>query len=128
VPGIAHAVNLVGFSGATFTNAPNSGTVFVTLEPFEKRAKDPRKSGPALQAALLQKLSVIQEGLVLVIAPPPVRGIGTAGGFRMMVEDRGGRGPDALRAESTRTYAKRREWQRFRAFSDDVPCLPLGRW
>src|ERR1700751_3425580 len=57
VPGITHAVNLVGFSGATFTNAPNSGTVFVALEPFEKRAKDPRKSGPALQAALLQKLS-----------------------------------------------------------------------
>src|SRR6202035_1405925 len=98
VPGISHAVNLVGFSGATFTNAPNSGTVFVTLEPFEKRAKDPRKSGPALQVALLQKLSVIQEGLVLVIAPPPVRGIGTAGGFRMMVEDRAGRGPEALRA------------------------------
>jgi hydrophobe/amphiphile efflux-1 (HAE1) family protein len=98
VPGITHAVNLVGFSGATFTNAPNSGTVFVALEPFEKRAKDPRKSGPALQAALLQKLSVIQEGLVLVIAPPPVRGIGTASGFRMMVEDRAGRGPEALRA------------------------------
>jgi hydrophobe/amphiphile efflux-1 (HAE1) family protein len=98
VPGITHAVNLVGFSGATFTNAPNSGTVFVALEPFEKRAKDLRKSGPALQAALLQKLSVIQDGLVLVIAPPPVRGIGTAGGFRMMVEDRAGRGPEALRA------------------------------
>jgi hydrophobe/amphiphile efflux-1 (HAE1) family protein len=98
VPGITHAVNLVGFSGATFTNAPNSGTVFVALEPFEKRARDPRKSGPALQAALLQKLSVIQDGLVLVIAPPPVRGIGTAGGFRMMVEDRAGRGPEALRA------------------------------
>jgi hydrophobe/amphiphile efflux-1 (HAE1) family protein len=98
LPGITHAVNLVGFSGATFTNAPNSGTVFVALEPFEKRTKDPRKSGPALQAALLQKLSVIQEGLVLVIAPPPVRGIGTASGFRMMVEDRAGRGPEALRA------------------------------
>src|SRR5229473_659742 len=98
VPGITHAVNLVGFSGATYTNAPNSGTVFVALEPFEKRANDPRKSGPALQAALLQKLSVIQEGLILVIAPPPVRGIGTAGGFRMMVEDRAGQGPEALRA------------------------------
>src|SRR5882672_6469815 len=97
-PGVAHAVNFVGFSGATFTQAPNSGTVFVALEPFAERAKDPRKSAPALQAALLQKLSAIEEGLVLVIAPPPVRGIGTAGGFRMMVEDRGGRGPEALRA------------------------------
>ncbi len=98
VPGITHAVNFVGFSGATFTNASNSGAVFVALEPFADRAKDPQKSAPAIQRALLQKLSSIQEGLVLVIAPPPVRGIGTAGGFRMMVEDRAGRGPEALQA------------------------------
>src|SRR5260370_36954984 len=93
VPGITHAVNLVGFSGATFTNAPNSGTVFVALEPFAERAKDPRKSGPAIQLALLQKLSAIQEGLVLLITPPPVRGIGPAAGYPMRVEDPPGRGP-----------------------------------
>jgi hydrophobe/amphiphile efflux-1 (HAE1) family protein len=98
VPGITHAVNFVGFSGATFTNAPNSGAVFVALEPFTERAKDPKKSAPALQLALQQKLSPIQDALVLVVAPPPVRGIGTAGGFRMMVEDRAGRGPEALQA------------------------------
>jgi hydrophobe/amphiphile efflux-1 (HAE1) family protein len=98
VPGVTHAANFVGFSGATFTNAPNSGAVFVTLEPFAERAKDPRKSAPAIQAALMQKLSAIEEGLVLVIAPPAVRGIGTSGGFRMMIEDRAGRGPDALQA------------------------------
>ena len=33
-PGIAHAVNIVGFSGATFTNAPNSGAIFVVLDEF----------------------------------------------------------------------------------------------
>jgi hydrophobe/amphiphile efflux-1 (HAE1) family protein len=98
VPGITHAVNFVGFSGATFTNAPNSGAVFVALEAFAERAKDPKKSVAAIQQALLQKLSAVQDGLVLVIAPPPVRGIGTAGGFRMMVEDRAGRGPEALQA------------------------------
>jgi hydrophobe/amphiphile efflux-1 (HAE1) family protein len=98
VPGITHAANFVGFSGATFTNAPNAGAIFVTLEPFAERAKDPRKSAPAIQAALMQKLSAIEEGFVLVIAPPAVRGIGTSGGFRMMVEDRAGRGPEALQA------------------------------
>ena len=98
VPGITHAVNFAGFSGATFTNAPNSGAVFVALEPFAARAKDPKKSALAIQLALLQKLSAIQEGLVLVVAPPAVRGIGTSGGFRMMVEDRAGRGPQALQA------------------------------
>ena len=55
VPGVAHAVNFVGFSGATFTNAPNSGAVFVTLDPFTERAKDPQKSAPAIQQALLKK-------------------------------------------------------------------------
>src|SRR6478672_211702 len=96
VPGIAHAVNIVGFSGATFTNAPNSGAVFVTLDPFEKRAHDPRQSAAAIQGQLFQRLSAIHDGLIFVAAPPPVSGIGNAGGFRMMVEDRAGRGPEAL--------------------------------
>jgi hydrophobe/amphiphile efflux-1 (HAE1) family protein len=96
VPGVAHAVNIVGFSGATFTNAPNAGAIFVTLDPFEQRAKDPKQSAAAIVGQLFGKLSAIQEGLVLVVAPPPVSGIGNAGGFRMMVEDRGGRGAEAL--------------------------------
>jgi hydrophobe/amphiphile efflux-1 (HAE1) family protein len=96
VPGIAHAVNIVGFSGATFTRAPNSGAIFVTLAPFEERAKDPRQSAGALVGQLYQRLSVIQEATIFVVAPPPVSGIGNAGGFRMMVEDRGGSGSEAL--------------------------------
>jgi hydrophobe/amphiphile efflux-1 (HAE1) family protein len=95
-PGVAHGVNVVGFSGATFTNAPNAGAMFIVLDPFEERAKDPSKSGPAIQRALNQKLSQIQDAFLIVVAPPPVQGIGNAGGFRMMVEDRGGLGPQAL--------------------------------
>jgi hydrophobe/amphiphile efflux-1 (HAE1) family protein len=97
VPGIAHAVNIVGFSGATFTTAPNAGAIFVTLEPFEERAKDPGKSAQAIVRQLNSRLSGIQEAFIIAVAPPPVRGIGTAGGFRMMVEDRLGRGTDALK-------------------------------
>ena len=102
VPGIAHAVNIVGFSGATFTQAPNAGAVFVTLAPFEERAQHPEQSSGALQAELFKRLSVIQEAQVFVAAPPPVSGIGNAGGFRMMVEDRAGSGPEALQ---NATYA-----------------------
>ena len=96
VPGVAHAVNIVGFSGATFTNAPNAGAMFVTLDAFEKRAEDPRQSAAAIQGQLFQRLAAIQDGLIFVAAPPPVSGIGNAGGFRMMVEDRAGRGYQAL--------------------------------
>ncbi len=98
VPGVVHAVNFAGFSGATFTNAPNSGAIFLALAPFEERARDPKKSATAIQGALFQRFASIQEGLVVVVMPPPVRGIGTSGGFRMMVEDRGGAGPQALQA------------------------------
>ena len=38
-PGVANAVTFAGFDGATFTNAPNSGVIFVTLKPFEERVK-----------------------------------------------------------------------------------------
>ena len=95
-PGVGHAINIVGFSGATFTNAPNAGAMFLVLGPFAERAKDPRQSASAIQGALFGKLASIQEAFLVVVQPPPVQGIGNAGGFRMMVEDRGGRGPEAL--------------------------------
>ena len=101
VPGVAHAVNVVGFSGATFTNAPNAGALFLVLDPFDKRARDSRQSATAIQAELNKRLSGVQDAFVVAVLPPPVRGIGTAGGFRMMVEDRAGRGAQALREAAT---------------------------
>ncbi len=95
IPGI-HALNVVGFSGATFTTASNAGAIFIVLEPFAQRAGDPTRTAAAVQGQLFQKLSGIQEALVLVVQPPPVQGIGNAGGFRMMVQDRSGNGPVAL--------------------------------
>jgi hydrophobe/amphiphile efflux-1 (HAE1) family protein len=96
VPGVSGAVNIVGFSGATFTNAPNAGAAFLVLDSFEKRAKDPNQSAAGIQRALFAKLGSIQDAMVFVVAPPPVMGIGNAGGFRMIIEDRAGRGPEAL--------------------------------
>jgi hydrophobe/amphiphile efflux-1 (HAE1) family protein len=95
-PGVSHVVNIVGFSGATFSNAPNSGALFAVLEPFERRARDAGKSAAAIQGALFQRLAGIREAFIVVIQPPAVQGIGNAGGFRMMIEDRAGRGPEAL--------------------------------
>ncbi|MGH8734131.1 MAG: efflux RND transporter permease subunit, partial [Burkholderiales bacterium] len=95
-PGVKGAVNFVGFSGATFTQASNSGAAFLVLEPFEKRAGNRAKSAAGIQAELFKRFAPIQDALLLVILPPPVAGIGNGSGFRMMVEDRGGRGPVAL--------------------------------
>jgi hydrophobe/amphiphile efflux-1 (HAE1) family protein len=95
-PGVGNVINIVGFSGATFTNAPNAGAAFLVLDPFTKRAGNPAQTAAAIQAALFGKLAGIQDAFLIVVQPPPVQGIGNAGGFRMMIEDRAGRGPQAL--------------------------------
>jgi hydrophobe/amphiphile efflux-1 (HAE1) family protein len=105
-PGVGHAVNIVGFSGATFTNAPNSGAIFLTLDPWTQRAREPNQSAAAITAALQKKFVPVQEALVLVVQPPPVAGIGNAGGFRMMVEDRAGRGPQVLQQAAAALAAR----------------------
>jgi len=90
-PGIDYAVGFAGFSGSTFSNSSDAGVIFTPLEPFDERARN----GPTLDqiiADLSQRLSVIQEARLIVISPPPVRGLGTAGGFKMMVQDRAGVG------------------------------------
>jgi hydrophobe/amphiphile efflux-1 (HAE1) family protein len=129
VPGVTRAVNFVGFSGATFTNAPNAGTVFLVLDDFAKRSKDPMQFAPAIQRALQQKFASIEEALVLVIVPPPVRGVGTAGGFRMMIEDRAGRGPEALRGAVASMLARAAQEpglrQVFSLFETTTPQLYL---
>jgi hydrophobe/amphiphile efflux-1 (HAE1) family protein len=94
-PGVAHAVTFAGFDGATFTNAPNAGVIFVPLKPFEERIKEGLTSAAILND-LRAQLQALREAFVLVLPPPSVPGIGTGGGFKLYVEDRAGRGPRAL--------------------------------
>ncbi|MFX5761072.1 hypothetical protein ABTE44_20295, partial [Acinetobacter baumannii] len=53
-------------------------------------------SGPALAQTLNRKFSSIGDANVLVVSPPPVQGLGTTGGFKLYLQDRGGRGYDEL--------------------------------
>ena len=94
-PGVANAVAFAGFDGATFTNAPNSGVVFVPLKPFEERVRAGLTANQILND-LRGQMQALREAFVLVIPPPSVPGIGTGGGFKLYVQDRAGRGPRAL--------------------------------
>jgi len=96
-PGVAHVVPFAGFDGATFTNAPNAGVIFSALAPFSERAEQGLSAGKIL-GDLTQRLASVQDAFIITIPPPPVRGIGNAGGFKMMVQDKRGRGLDALDA------------------------------
>jgi HAE1 family hydrophobic/amphiphilic exporter-1 len=95
IPGVAHVIPFAGLDAATFTNASNAGAIFSSLDAFGVRERD----GITLQQIIgehFKRLGGIQEAFFITIAPPPVRGIGNAGGFKMIVQDQRGRGPQAL--------------------------------
>jgi hydrophobe/amphiphile efflux-1 (HAE1) family protein len=94
-PGVEHAVTFVGFDGATFTNAPNTGVIFVDLKPFAER-RGANLSADAIRADVQAQLARLRDAFVFVLPPPAVPGIGTGGGLKGYVQDRAGRGLPAL--------------------------------
>jgi HAE1 family hydrophobic/amphiphilic exporter-1 len=94
-PGVQSSVVFTGFDGATFTNAPNSGVIFVTLKSFAERHKQ-GLTAIGIRDDLRTALSPIKEAFVFVLEPPAVPGIGTGGGLKGYVQDRGGMGLPAL--------------------------------
>ncbi|MBI3381416.1 MAG: efflux RND transporter permease subunit [Aquabacterium sp.] len=95
VPGVKESVAFPGLSINGFTNAPNAGIVFYTLDDFKNR-KDPSLSGGAIAAEVNKRLGAIQDAFIMVFPPPSVNGLGTIGGFKLFVEDRGNVGYDEL--------------------------------
>src|SRR6185503_9450416 len=93
--GVERVDPFVGFDGATFTNATNTGVIFVVLKPFEERARDDL-TAVRIQADLRDQLKVLTDSFVFVLEPPSVPGIGTGGGLKGYVQDRAGRGLPAL--------------------------------
>ncbi|HEV8313508.1 MAG TPA: multidrug efflux RND transporter permease subunit, partial [Burkholderiaceae bacterium] len=104
-PDVEHAVAFPGLSINGFTNSSNSGIVFVTLKPFNQR-KRADQSGGAIAGALNQKFAAIDEAFVVMFPPPPVQGLGTTGGFKLQLQDRGSLGYEALDAATKAFMAK----------------------
>src|SRR5262245_52064628 len=95
-PGVSHTVALAGQSLLLNANAPNFGAMYVMLDDFHHRLK-PGLSGDEIAENLRVAFQKdIRDGLINVFAAPPVEGLGTAGGFKIVIEDRGDNGPAAL--------------------------------
>ena len=88
-PGVQDAVAFAGFSGATFTNASNAAAIFARFTPFEDRIAGKQPAG-AIIGQLFGRLQALPEAFIIAVPPPPVPGIGNAGGFKMQLQDRSG--------------------------------------
>ena len=85
-PGVKYSNAFTGRNAATFTGATNAGLMFVVLDDFEER----HRKGLTIDkvaADMRARLAQIQEAQALVFIPPPVRGMGSAAGFSMRLQD-----------------------------------------
>ena len=104
-PGVKHTVGVSGQSLILNANAPNLGSMYILLKEFDKR-RGPSMTVDAISASLRQRCHETERGAVVtVFGAPPLDGLGTTGGFKLMVEDRGNLGLDALQRASEKIVA-----------------------
>jgi multidrug efflux pump len=104
-PGVESVPAFPGLSINGFTNAPNSGIAFTPLKPFEER-RDASMSAGGIAMAMNQQFAQIQDAFIAIFPPPPVQGLGTIGGFKLQIEDRGNFGADELYKQLQNVIAK----------------------
>ncbi len=127
-PGVRDAVAFPGLSIHGFSTAPNMGIVFFGLTPFEERTT-PELSGLAITGDLNMRLAGVQEAFMAVFPPPSVNGLGTVGGFKLMVMDRGNNGYEATYAATQAllgaAYGSGKIAQPFSGYTVNVPQLDV---
>ncbi len=96
VPGVNHTITIAGLSFLLQANASNFGSMFIVLDPFDKRKVPGRHADDIIARLLREYPKRVPEARVTVRNSSPIPGLGVAGGFKVMVEDRGGIGYDAL--------------------------------
>jgi multidrug efflux pump subunit AcrB len=128
-PGVKHTVAIAGQSLLLGANAPNFGAMYVMLDDFHLR-RERGKDADSIARLLQQRLSdAIPEGTINIFGSPPVDGLGTAGGFKMMIEDHSDGSLKDLQDVSRKIVeegSRRRELQGlFSSLRADTPWLFL---
>jgi multidrug efflux pump subunit AcrB len=105
-PGVAHTVAIPGTSFVLNANSSNYGSMFIILKPFDQR-RDAAQTGDAIAGRIRARLRrEVPDARVLVFGGPAVRGLGNAGGFKLMVEATGDVNLDALQARADNLVAQ----------------------
>src|SRR5206468_1154864 len=107
--GIAHVTEIAGQSFTLNANGSNFGQFFISFEDFDQR-HDPSMSATAISDRVREVLArEVPEAMVSIFTPPPVSGLGSASGFKIIIEDRGDLGLEELDKQIQRLMAKSKE-------------------
>ncbi len=113
IPAVETRTEITGYSLLDSGYKTNSGTFFVTLNPFEERYGSMQKAREENARAVLMNLhrdsQAIQEGRVIPVAPPSIPGMGTTGGFEFWIQDTAGGEPAKLADVTQQFLGKARE-------------------
>lgn len=105
IKGLRGAVMFAGFHGPSRTSAPNSGAIYFPFKSFaERKAEGVTYQGIMDQAN--KAMAGYDKARIILVPPPVIQGLGAAGGYRFMLQDREGRGYDALNAQAWALIAK----------------------
>ena len=88
-PGVQYSTCFVGFSLLSFVRTTYNATFFVNFKPWDERTTRAQQF-QTLKAHLNQQLSRLPAAVAFAFSPPAIPGVGTAGGFTFMLEDRSG--------------------------------------
>ncbi len=89
-PGVQHVTSVIGFSLLSFVRTSYNAFFFVTLKPWNERTNRTEQF-QAINARLNEELKQLPAGTAFSFSPPAIPGVGTAGGFSFVLEDRAGR-------------------------------------
>jgi multidrug efflux pump subunit AcrB len=128
-PGVKHTVAISGQSILLGANASNFGAIYLMLDDFEHRTEHDR-SAEAISEALQERFQKeVPKAIVNIFGAPPVEGLGTAGGFKIVVLDTGDNGLPTLQKTADKVVAKGEQDPRlqglFSSFRADTPWIEL---
>ena len=127
-PGVDHVIGFSGLSVQGFVNLSNAAVLFFPLKSFDER-KSANLSAGAIAGALNKKFGAIQDAVIFAVPPPPVTGLGSTGGFKLYIQDRGAHGYDELARVTAEVLNKARQqhelnpYATYSTFQNNVPQL-----
>jgi HAE1 family hydrophobic/amphiphilic exporter-1 len=89
-PGVKSCTTVAGFSLLSFSRNTYSASLWIALKDWDER-KSKAESYETIKASLSKKISQIPGAIAFTFPPPAIQGVGTAGGFTFVLEDRAGK-------------------------------------